>query len=360
MELFKGKSASERNKIIAAAVLGVLAFAALVYAFVPGLFSRGTTSVTVATPTPKTTGSPSKELTEVRMPTSDEQLFDYTTTPVVYSGDRFMAPDPGRNIFAFYEPPPPTPWSPTPYVAPPIKPTPTPRPNDYLIGFVMPQTVYAGSRGFRLEVNGDLFTPDAKIYFSQVLLPTNFVSAQRLTADVPANLLGGPGPRQVIVQSLDGTKYSQQLMFNVQPQPKPQMLYIGMVSRKFANNDTAYFIEQNKLNTPGAAPQTKRLNDIIEGRFKLVSIAKDQVIVEDVSLGFRHPIGLYTPTSGTTVNTRAPSGFPIGGFPMVVQPGSAAGFPAVSMPRTIPNTNSNRVPRNERETKADVDDDDPK
>jgi len=222
----------------------------------------------------------------------------------------------------------------------------------------MPQNIYAGSRGFRLEVNGDKFTPDAKIYFSQSLMPTTFVSAQKLTADIPANFIANEGGRQIIVQSLDGTKYSLPVMLSVQPQPKPQLLYIGMVSRKYGNNDTAYFVESSKINTPGTVPQSKRLNDVIEGRFKLVSIATNRVVVEDVNLGFRHPITLYTPTTGSTVNTGAPTGFPAGGgFPTSVRPGSVPGFPGVTMPR--PPSNANRPVRDPAKTDAD-DDDDPK
>lgn len=356
MDLFKGRSASERNKIVAAIVLGVLALASLVYAFGPGLFSRGSTTTAAASPTPKPSVAPTVASGQFRLPEQSDQYFDYMTTPVTYSRGDFYAPDPGRNIFAFYEPPPPTPWSPTPIVVvTPKPPTPTPTPP-YLIGFVMPQSVYAGSRGFRLEVNGDMFTPDAKIYFSQTLLPTTFVSPLRLTADVPANLIAGEGPRQIIVQSLDGKKYSQQVMLNVQAPPKPQMLYIGMYSGKFGNNDTAYFVEANKVNTPGTVQQRKRLGDMIENRFRLVSISKDQVIVQDKDLPFSHQIPLYRPAPGATINTGAPTNFPpsgFPGFPANTRPGSIPGFPTTTIPAPRPN-NSNRPP----EKKSDDEDDD--
>ncbi len=364
MELFKGKSASERNKIIAAIVLGALAIAALLYAFGPGFFPKSsTTTASTASPTPKPSASPSASPGQFQMPSTAEQQFDYVTTPVVYSAGDFRAPDPGRNIFAFYEPPPPTPWSPTPVVVPSVKPpTPTPTPP-YLIGFVQPQTVYAGSRGFRLEVNGNMFTPDAKIYFSQSLLPTTFVNEFKLTADVPANFITGAGPRQIIVQSVDGTKYSNQVMLNVQAPPKPQLLYIGMISRKYANNDTAYFIEQARLNSPGASPLSRRLNDILENRFRVVSISSNEVIVEDTSLGFRHPIPLHRTAPGTGSGSGPARGFPTGfpsGTPTTMRPGSIPGFPSTTLPAPRPADNSNRPARGDRVTKSDEDDDEPK
>jgi hypothetical protein len=126
------------------------------------------------------------------MPSQADQQFAYVTTPVVYIPGSFGTPDAGRNIFAFYEPPPPTPWVPTPV---PPTPTPTPAPTpEMLIAFVAPQSVYAGQRGFRLEVNGDRFTPDAKIYFNQNLLPTTFVNLAKLTADIPCELYCRPWP----------------------------------------------------------------------------------------------------------------------------------------------------------------------
>ncbi len=354
MAIFEGKSPAERNKIIAAVVLGVLALTALAYAFAPGFFSSSSKATAQSSPTPVPSVKPSStDPNQFKLPSNEEQNLAYMI-PVDYRRSDFYAPDPGRNIFAFYEPPPPTPWSPTPFVAPSIKPTPTPTPP-YLIGFVMPQSVYSGSRGFRLEVNGDLFTPDAKIYFSQSLLPTNYVSPQRLTADVPANFITGEGPRQIIVQSTDGTKYSNQVMLQVQAPPKPQVQYVGMIARKFANNDTAYFIEQSKINTPGTAPTPARLNDVVGGRFRLVSISANEAILEDVNLGFRYPLKLVRPAPGTGGASGSPGGFPGSGFPTNTRPGSVPGFPNVTLPNPRPNSNSNRPQRKD----DDEDDDDP-
>ena len=209
--------------------------------------------------------------TQSGMPSQADQQFAYVTTPVVYSGSSFGTPLPGRNIFAFYEPPPPTPWVPTPMPTPP-PPTPAPTPH-MVIAFVSPQSVFAGQPKFRLEVNGDRFTPDAKIYFNQNLLPTTFVNLAKLTADIPANFIAGPGQAQVIVQTPDGKMYSNVGVLQVQPPPKPNVYYVGMISRKYGNNDTAYFVEQSKINTAGTVPESKRLNDTIGGRFRIVSIA---------------------------------------------------------------------------------------
>ena len=305
MNLFEGKTKTERNKIIAAGVLGLVALIALYLAFGRGMFGGTTTTATVKiAPTPKPGGSPAAIRNDAVLPTADDQRFIYETTPVIYNAGGASAPDPGRNIFAFYEPPPPTPWVPTPTPAPPpVKPpTPTPTPVFFATS-VNPQSTYAGSRGFRLEVNGDRFTPDARIYFNQTEIPTTFVNAQRLSADIPANLISQAGLRQIIVQTPDGRAYSFPLTLVVEQPPTPAALqYIGMIGRKRYNNDTAYFLEGS-----ATTPFGRRLNDVVSTRFRLIDISAAEVVFEDIYLGFKHRLPLSkggaAGTSGQPVRT---------------------------------------------------------
>jgi hypothetical protein len=297
MKFFEGKSPAERNKIIAAGVLGAMALVVIVYNIM-NLYPSRKTSVTVtASPTP--TASPRTNLETVAMPSREEEIFGYTTTPVVYNPNMFYAPDAGRNIFAFYEPPPPTPYIEPPVVfktptqlPPPPPPSPTPTPP-LLVGYVTPQSVYAGSKSFRLEVNGDKFTPDSLIYLNGSQLPTNFISPQKLTADVPSNMISGAGSIQIIVRTPDGRLYSNPVMLEIQGPPQPSFQYIGMIARRHFNNDTAYFQEKGK-----DTPIGRRLNDIVGGRFRIASISASEVVLEDVNLGFRHKLALYRPAPG--------------------------------------------------------------
>jgi hypothetical protein len=305
MKLFEGKSPAERNKIIAASVLGVLSLGSLWIAFGGSIFSnKPNVTVTAASPTPKSSPSPNSNRNDAQMPSQDELELAYVNSEVNYVPARFNAPDAGRNIFAFYEPPPPTPYV-TPIVVvkpptpiPPPPPTPTP---EFLASSVTPQSVYAGSKGFRLEVYGDRFTPDSRIYFNGGELATTFISPQKLTADIPANLIAGEGARQIIVQTPDGKLYSNQIMLNVQAPPRPDFQYIGMIARRGFNNDTAYFQEKNKPEPFGA-----RLNDIVAGRFRVFSISSSEVVFEDKELGFRHKMPLYRPAPGQNASTNTP------------------------------------------------------
>ena|SRR5688572_13445739 len=357
MNLFAGKSPTERNKIIAAITLGVLALGALFLAFGgTNLFSSGVKVTVTASPTPKTSAQVPTNPSDFTIPTESEQNLNYMV-PVVFNG-AYSAPDPGRNIFAFYEPPIPCgrPGS-EPCPPPPVKPQPTPSPSPtpkIWADSMNPSSVYAGSRGFRLEISGQRMVPGAKIYLSQTELRTTFVNDQRMVGEVPANLIVSEGPRQVIIQTPDGQSYSQMLTLNVQAPPKPQFQYIGMIARRGANNDTAYFMEPGRQ-----TPISARLNDLVGGRFRLVSISAEQTIFEDVNLSFRHPVPLFRPAPGTATALTPPSrsGFPSSEtyVPYVppnsnfqVQPGqSIPGIPD-NIPRYVPPA-ANRQPQKQED-----------
>ncbi len=296
MKLFEGKSPTERNKIIAAMVLGAMALLSLGYTFVGNPFGSKKTITVSVSPTPTPTAAPLRNSDTAALPSDADTIFIYTTTPVVYNPDRFYAPDAGRNIFAFYEPPPPTPYSPTPIPTPTpfveVTPIPTPTP-EFLVGFVTPESVYAGSKTFRLEVNGDKFTPDSLIFLNGNQLPTTYISPQKLVADVPSNFISGVGEIQILVRTTDGRLYSNLAKLNVQAPPVPQFQYIGMIARQRFNNDTAYFQEPEKPSPFGA-----RLNDVIAGRFRLTSISADETVFVDVNLGFKHRLALLRPQPG--------------------------------------------------------------
>lgn len=233
-----------------------------------------------------------------------------------------------------------------------------------MIAFVTPGSVYAGSNTFRLEVSGDRFTPDARIYFSQNEIETSFVNEQKLVANIPASFITSEGPRQVIVQTTDGTKHSNQVMLDVQPPPKPTFQYIGMIARKRSNNDTAYFLETGK-----PTPMSARLNDVVTGRFRVVSISEAETILEDVSLGFRHKLPLFRPPPGTATNNTYPGPIRPRGFgggdsyvpfnPPVTNTNSAIPGIPDNIPRYVPPTNQQpRRARPPSNSKQDVDDDD--
>jgi hypothetical protein len=356
MDLFAGKSVTERNKMIAAIVLGLVALVALYLAFGRSLFASNKTIAASASPTPKPTASSSNP-NALKMPSVNEQNQIAVSTQIVYSPDAIEgSPDPGRNIFAFFEPPRPCPGctpSPTPIPTPIKTPVPTPTPLMHL-EFVTPQTVYAGAAGFKLEVNGDRFDPTAKIYFREMEVPTQFVSAQKLVGTVPPIMIAIEGPARVIVQTADGKKYSEQTQINIQPPPKPQFDYIGMIGRARHNNDTAYFMEKNK--GPSALPTSARLNDVIGGRFKLISISSTETVFEDVNLGFKHRLKLTNPPPGSSAGSGAPirPGFPTDGNMYQVYP-DMQNIPGI--PGNIQRVNPQQQP-NGRPTPAKKDEDD--
>jgi len=360
MAVLAGKTKNERNKMIAAILLGVLALFALYFAFGRSLFSSSASTVKATpTPTTKVTVNVNSDPNKFKLPSADEQSLNNVTV-INYSPAGSDAPDPGRNIFAFYEPPLPTPYSPTPLPTPTPLPPVTPAPTPPVIAtFITPQSVYAGSQGFRLEVNGERFTPDMHIYFNQTEFPTTFVNAQKLVTDIPASLVSGEGSRQIIIQSPDGKLYSNQIMLTVQAPPRPGFKYVGMIGRKRYNNDTAYFLEASK-----PVPFGARLNDVVGGRFRLINITPQAVTFEDTTLGFKHQIPIEKSTGGSGSSPgAAPGSRGNNGFP-----GADPGFQPYNpnaIPQDIPGI-PNNIPRyvppnptnpKQPTDKKDVDDD---
>lgn len=370
MNPFAGKNPTERNKIIAAIVLGFVALTALYLAFGRNMFSGSTTIAVGVTPTPKPSPSPGSSKS-VSVPSQDEQELVQVTTPIAYHPGMYSAPDPGRNIFAFYLPPKPCgnqcPPTPEP-VKPIVTPTTTPTPPMHL-EFVTPQTIYVGSGSFRLELNGDKFDPSAKIFFNGAQLPTQFVSPQKLFANVPAAMIATEGSVSIIARSVDNKLYSDQRMISVQAPPMPQFQFIGAKLAARGNNDTGYFQEQGK-----PMPTVARLGDVVGGRFRLISISRSEAIFEDVSLPFKHPLKLYNPPPGTATSSQptGPRGF--NGFnngfnnndPNVYvpynpngQPGQQESIPGIpnNIPRAQPPQNVQR-PQPKKDTPKDEEDDD--
>lgn len=342
--------------MIAAGVLGLIALVALYLAFGRSFFgSSSTTATSKGTPTPTPRSSPGAPRNDVALPSAQDQQFVYETTPVMYQPGNAYAPDAGRNIFAFYEPPvpcyktndcPPTPI-PTPPPPRPASPTPTP---PILIAYANPPSVYAGSRGFRLELNGDRIPPDARILFNQAELPTTYVNAQRAFTDIPANFIAQETQAQIMMRTPDGKLYSNPVFITIAAPPKPNYQYIGMKGGMRYNNDTAYLIETGKT-----APFGARLNDVLGGRFRLVDISRAEVIFEDTQLGFRHPIPMVKAASASGT-TGAPGRVDIGGQPF--DPTTMKGIPGIpdNIPRYVPPQPAPQMPRPSKDQKQDVDD----
>ena len=211
--IFAGKSSTERNKIIAAIVLGVFSlFSLLSGSAAVFLAAKPTVTVkTTASPTP--TASPltavsrrSKPLRRRRLilagrlarlfiipegsaRLTQEEISSHFTNRRRRHHTARHRPRRRRQLHRNQH-----------------EPTPTPP----ICGrFCFPGSVYAGQKTFRLEVSGDKFQPDSQILFNGTPLPTTFISPQQLVAEVPESLITSEGARTIIVVSPDG-KYSNQ------------------------------------------------------------------------------------------------------------------------------------------------------
>jgi hypothetical protein len=287
MQLFDPNNPNEKKKMIAAAVLGVAAIAVLGYVFFGGSSTKTTTNnvIAKASPTPNRIIKDSPDTVA-----DDPSVFQ----PVVYNGTVSAASEADRNIFAYYEPPP-------PLVRIPYVPTPTPAPPPPLIASsLMPASVYARTADFSLQIMGDKFTPALHITMDGQDLPTRFINAQQLFTTVPAALITNPGSRQVSVRSNDGKLYSNIITLTVTPPPLPNYNYIGIIGKRHFN-DTAVLQDKSSKDLLNV-----QRGDLLGGRFRVNSISEKEIVLMDTTLKIRHTLGFIADASSTNPQFRPP------------------------------------------------------
>jgi hypothetical protein len=276
MALPERKKPAERNKMIAAVVLGAIALISLAYMLLGSSSSKPTTSNTNKKTSSTTVVSqkPAQTAAQVR------EQEGFIPQEIRYGNESPPSvPEAERNIFAFYVPPPPkaTPI-PTPI------PTPTPTPPNLVLASISPVNVYAHTSDFTLDVMGDKFTPDTHIYIGGAELPTRFVSPQQLSTKVPAQLISFEGARQLVVRSRDGQLFSSTATLNVMPAPVPNYILIGITLRP-GSNDTAVLKEKSSSEVLNA-----QRGDVVGGRFRVTSISKSEVVLVDTTLKIKYPL----------------------------------------------------------------------
>jgi hypothetical protein len=282
MALFEGKTRPERYKLIGAILLPLIALVLILRMF----FASDTPKRTAA-PTRKTPARPEAGATATDVPDGSVIEMPSEVPPVIGAS---YAPDAARNIFAFYVKPTPKPTS----VVPQETPTPTPTPPPPLaLGSLQPANVYARTGDFTLEVTGDKFTPQTRVYIDGQELPTTFKGAQQLSAKVPAALIQSPGARSVLVRTPDNSLYSNGASVNVMPAPTPQYTFIGIFGTK-------RYVDKAILKpSVGNDLLTVQRGDIVGGRFKVTSISERTVDLIDTQLNIKHSI-TYSDAKGTS------------------------------------------------------------
>ncbi|HZT58908.1 MAG TPA: hypothetical protein VFA21_09810 [Pyrinomonadaceae bacterium] len=290
MALFEEKTPAERNKMIAAIVLPVVMLVFIIY-----MFSGPSKPNPVATsPTPKPKPRPSGSQTGGGNTNDLGDVSPDVLTPVVFEQASYDGSEGGRNIFAFYEKPP------APVVtAVPATPTPTPTPPPpWVLASLAPQSVFASTGNFTMQVSGDKFGPGATVFIGGQPVPTQYKSMQQLTATVPAPLISSAGQRDVRVASPDGKLYSNTTMLNVMQPPAPTYTYVGLLKR--ARSNTAV------LKDSKGELYSVHEGDIVEGRFRVAAITERGVEVVDKDLNIKHTLPFTAASGPNGLQGRAP------------------------------------------------------
>jgi hypothetical protein len=292
---------NDRKKLILAAVLGLIAILFLWWTF----FGFGSSKPTTQRPTPgsvnTTTTAVVGQITKIqpRDTTSNPNDLAELMKPIDFKIAAPSVPDPRRNIFAFYEPP-----APTPKQTPTQTPTPTPTPP-VLLAAVSPSSVYAKTAEFALEASGDKFAPDMKVFLDGREMNTKFRSPQQLSATIPAAMIANPGNRQISVRTPDGRLYSNSVGLGVANPPTPNYSYIGIIEN-IHRVGTA--LVQDKSNREILNVQR---GDLLSGRFRVTSISEKELVLIDANLKIKHTLAMTegdkssSPTSRPTPTVAA-------------------------------------------------------
>ena len=275
------RNPGERNKLILAGVLGLVALVFLWWTF----FGFGSSSKPVST-RPAARPTPSGVTRSTTTRTAPQTVVEFNQAdlnelrPINYDFAPVSVPEAKRNIFVYYEPPPPVQKA-------SIIPTPTPTPvPPVLLASLSPPTVYARTADFTLEVSGDKFTPQLRVVIDNSELATRYISPQQLSATVPAALIANAGPRQVMLRTADGKLYSNTATIAVNAPPTPNFSYIGIIGTpKYV--DTA--ILQDKGNKDVINVQR---GDLLGGRFRVTSISEKEVVLVDNNLKVKHVLAM--------------------------------------------------------------------
>lgn len=305
MALLEGKTPAEQKKTIAAIALGAIAFISLSFMlFGPSSTPAKKSSQNTNSPTAKASPSPRPPVGD-RVGGNEELPDEVFLRPVSFEDKPLSIPEANRNIFAYYEPPPQTKPS-TEVVTPTPIPTPSlPQPN-MLLASVSPTNVYARTGDFTLEVTGDKFTPAVRIMINETEVPTRFISAQQLSANINAAMISFEGARQISVRSSDGQLFSNQMTLNVQAPPVPNYTFVGLLAKK-SYNDTALLKDKSSRDLISV-----QRGDLLGGRFRVTSISEREVSLMDANLKIKHSLPL---TADGTASTPGAPNTPSSGFP---------------------------------------------
>ena len=283
MELADFNKPGERKKLISALVLGLVAIVFLWWTFIGFGGRTPTVSRPTSTPTQQPTGRQAAQ-TQTRTAAGSQntpQVIDASDLQPISNSLRVpIVPEPARNIFAFYEKPV---ALPTPVVTPTSTPTPTP---PVLLAAISPPNVYAKTADFTLEVTGDKFTPEMRIFVDGRELATKYKGPQQMSAPMTAAMIAVPGLRQVGVRTPDGRVYSNQIGLSVAPPPTPNYSYVGIFGTKhFVNTG----LLQDKNNKEILSVQ---LGDLLGGRFRVTSISEKEIVFIDTNLKIKHTLSM--------------------------------------------------------------------
>ena len=291
MQLADLSKPGEKKKVIAAGALGLVAILVLWWTLIGFDSGKPTVVRPAASPTPARTQQARTNSNDTATAQVNNLL---SFSEISYTPSSYNAPDARRNIFAYVEAP----------VKPPVEPaTPTPTPTPpppVLLASLSPSNVYARTADFKLELAGDRFSREMRVFVDGRELPTTYISPQQLSTTIPASVIAAPGSRNFEVRSTTDSKlFSNPLQIIVADPPKPNYAYIGIIGQENRVGDVALVQDRNNKNIISVSR-----GDLLSGRFRVTSISDKELVVTDTSLKIKHVMAMSEGDKGAGPLTR--------------------------------------------------------
>jgi hypothetical protein len=276
MEFVDFTKPGEKKKLIVAGALGFIAILFLWWTFI-GFGSSTPNTPRPASATPQVTTVGQRTTRPPEKPNDAQVINIADLGPVPDVGSSPNVPEPKRNIFAFIE---------KPVVVqatsgPPATPTPTP---PIVLASISPANVYAKTADFTLEVAGDKFTPEMRIFLDSREIPTKYKGPQQMSATVAASDIANPGARQITVKTPDGRIYSNVVGLSIAPPPTPNYSYVG-IYETVSRVGTALLQDKNNKDILSV-----QRGDLLSGRFRVTSISEKEIVFMDANLKIKHSL----------------------------------------------------------------------
>jgi hypothetical protein len=148
----------------------------------------------------------------------------------------------------------------------------------------VPDSAYIQTEPLKLLVRGIKLKPQMEVIISGVPAVTDFINDRELRATLPVELLKVARRLRVEVRDINqAAARSNQLTLTITSPPPPPFIFTGQVSETGGVNTRVILLSEKEQ-------LSARVGDLVDNRWRLVSVSGDYLTVDDLQLNCRHQL----------------------------------------------------------------------